>query len=208
VSIIKTTIVDKRPEPDEVVEADLHLEFTPDDLFQTELAWGPVRLSAIQRLYSGGFPAEQMPQHYHWNWASKGKNLRLLAYRCFGIRCEGEVQGLMMMNLAGHFAQLDPDRGKPILYIDYLESAPWNVVPFTSKPRFGGIGTRLFDVAVRTSEDEGFAGRVGLHSLPQTELFYNAVCGMTPGDPDPNYQGLRYFEFTREHARKYLHGAA
>ena len=79
-SIIKTTIVDKRPEPDEVVEADLHLELTPDDLFQTELAWGPVRLSAIQRLYSGGFPAEQMPQHYHWNWASKGKNLRLLEW--------------------------------------------------------------------------------------------------------------------------------
>ncbi len=205
-SVIKTTIVDKRHKPGEVVEVDLHLNLTADDLFETELVWGPNRLSAIQRLYLGGYPSEQMPQHYHWNWIIKGKNLKLLAYRCLGIRCEGEMQGMMMVNLGGHFARLDPDRGKPILYIEYLESAPWNVIPFVSKPRFGGIGTRFFDAAVRTSEEEGFEGRVGLHSLPQTEEFYGAVCGMTPNDPDPNHQGLRYFELTQEQARKFLRG--
>ncbi|VTR96316.1 Uncharacterized protein OS=Methylomonas sp. FJG1 GN=JT25_10440 PE=4 SV=1 [Gemmata massiliana] len=37
-------------------------------------------------------------------------------------------------------------------------------------------------------------GRVGLHSLPQAEDFYNR-CGMTRIGPDPHYYDLVYFEY-------------
>lgn len=39
-------------------------------------------------------------------------------------------------------------------------------------PRLRGVGTALVTAAVALSEDEGFKGRIGLHSLPQAEDFY------------------------------------
>ena len=203
-NISKTSLVDKRKQPPEIVEADLCSDITAADLFQTEVSWGPIRLAAMERLFQQGYPPEKLPQHYHWNWTRKSGRLKLLAYRCLGIQCEGEMQGLMMVNLGEHFAQVDPDRGKPILYVDYSESAPWNIIPFVEHPRFGAIGVRLFDTAVKLSLREGFAGRVALHALPQAEEFYAVTCGMTMGDPDVFHEGLRYFEFTQKQAQDHL----
>ncbi len=94
--------------------------------------------------------------------------------------------------------------GKTLLYIDYLESAPWNVRPFTQEPRFGAVGARLVWAAVELSLAEGFEGRVGLHSLPQAESFYEGFCGMTKLGEDPDYESLNYFEFSREGALAFL----
>lgn len=58
------------------------------------------------------------------------------------------------------------------IYVDYLESAPWNLKNGVEPPRFLGVGTVLLIEAVRMSADAGFEGRVGLHSLPQAEAFY------------------------------------
>ena len=52
--------------------------------------------------------------------------------------------------------------------------------------------------------DEGFAGRVGLHSLPQSEGFYEGTCRMTRGEIDMKYEGLRWFEFTGSGAKEFL----
>jgi hypothetical protein len=66
----------------------------------------------------------------------------------------------------------------------------------TDTPRFGGIGVRLIEAAVRLSIDEGFQGRVGLHSLPQAEAFYRGPCRMACLGADASYQGLPYYEPT------------
>jgi hypothetical protein len=63
-------------------------------------------------------------------------------------------------------------RRQAALYIDFLENAPWNVRPLTDEPLFGGVGMVLMRAAVTLSVDEGFHGRVGLHSLRQAEEFY------------------------------------
>jgi hypothetical protein len=62
----------------------------------------------------------------------------------------------------------------------------------------------LIEAAIRFSLNEGFDGRVGLHSLPQAESFYENVCGMTRGELDPLYEGLRWFELTSTNAKKFL----
>jgi len=164
------------------------------------------RRAAVERLVAAGFPEQQMPQHWHWDWGQKVPRLRLLTYRGVGVECAGEMQGLMLIAAAGHAARLPPEMGKPIVYIDYVESAPWNVPPLAEEARFGGVGKRLIGVAVRASSDEGFHGRLGPHSLPQAEAFYEQKCGMVRVGVDPDYESLTYFELTRERAAEILAG--
>jgi hypothetical protein len=91
--------------------------------------------------------------------------------------------------------------GAWVLYLDYVEIAPWNVrvpldraKPVVREPRFTRVGTSLLGEAVRMSFGATASGRVGLHSLPQSEDFYSR-CGMTRIGPDPSYYDLVYFEY-------------
>ena len=97
-----------------------------------------------------------------------------------------------------------------MVYVDYLEVAPWNIKPLMEvlgrKPQFQGVGTRLLEAAVRLSEDEGFKGRVGLHSLGTSEGFYLQSCKMLAGERDPQKQDLLWCEFTPERAQQFLTG--
>ena len=51
---------------------------------------------------------------------------------------------------------------------------------------------------------EGFKGRIGLHSLPQSNNFYANKVGMTDMGQDEEYQNLRYFEMTPEQAEAFI----
>jgi hypothetical protein len=189
-----------------LVDATLETELAPAQLIAIEAVWGPARLAAVQQRIASGSPAGQFPQHWHWNWADKAANLQFLAYRCLGTECQGQMQGLMMVKTAGCAARLPPDVGQPLVYVDYLEVAPWNLRALTDTPRFGGIGVRLIEAAVRLSRDEGFHGRVGLHSLPQAEAFYRDTCRMVCLGADASYEDLPYYELTREKAAAFLSG--
>lgn len=167
-------------------------------LLEVEEVWGRARRDALKRI-----PPHRWPEHYHWNWAEKARKLDFLAYRCIGIQYQTECQGLMMLMTAGNRARLMPDAGKELAYIDYIESAPWNLAALAESPRFGGIGIRLVEAAVRASMEEGFHGRIGLHSLPQAENLYHGL-GMVNLGTDEEYQGLSYFEFDRVRARAFL----
>jgi hypothetical protein len=128
----------------------------------------------------------------------------LLAFRSFGIEADGKMQGLMMVCLTGKLARLDPDRGKPLAYVDFVETAPWNAKEFTASPAYKGVGVRLIQAAARLSIDEGFSGRVGLHSLPQSKPFYTTACQMQALGPDAGYHNLDYFELTAARAAEFL----
>jgi hypothetical protein len=41
--------------------------------------------------------------------------------------------------------------GKAVLYIEYLESAPWNLRDLAGTPQFLGVGVRLLEAAVEFS---------------------------------------------------------
>src|SRR5258708_39832078 len=103
------------------------------------------------------------------------------------------MQGLMMVDLARHQARLPPDVGKPLVYIDYLESAPWNVKPMVDVPRYAGIGAVLVNVAVQVSIDEGFHGRIGLSSLANAASFYEKRCQIISIGFFRTEQTLTYF---------------
>lgn len=206
-SIIQVQIVECASQA--AVDAALHTDLRPADLLDAEAEWGPIRLKAVADRLRTGAPTDDLPQHSHWDWARKAGALQYLANTVFGIQKDGKWQGLVMTTTVGHLARLQPDVGKPLLYIKYIESAPWNLKEFVMKPLYGAIGTRLLEVAVRQSLDEGFHGRLGLHSLqnPKTEAFYQRN-GMVRVGIDPNVEGLPYYEFTQAAAQDFLKGQA
>ena len=163
----RTRLMDRKK--DLVVEATLFEEVSPETLIQVHIDWQPVRLESLKRTMRAG---GKVPEHWHWDWSQKAGKLKLLAYRCFGIECERQMQGLMMVSTIARRSRIANQTGKPVLYIEYIESAPWNLTGMVEKPRYSGVGIALLEAAIQFSMEEGFGGRLSLHSLPQSEPFY------------------------------------
>lgn len=195
-----------------LVAAELFDEVTLEHFLETQNEWRPVILAAAKQLALSGAPGQIVPRHFHWDWSSKEAELRVLAFSFFGIACNEKLQGLMKLDLTGRVARLPSQKGKPVVYVDYLETAPWNIKALMqalgSSQQYAVIGTRLIEAAVRKSIEEGFKGRVALHSLPGSERFYLEMCGMTEFIRDPAKQNLLWCEFTPEQAEKFLAGGA
>jgi hypothetical protein len=196
----------------ELVEAELFDEVTVEHFLETQKEWRPVVLASAKQLAKSGAPGQIVPRHFHWDWSSKEAELQVLAFSFFGITCKRKLQGLMKLDLTGRAGRLPAQKGKPVVYVDYLETAPWNIKALMqalgSSPQYSVVGTRLIEAAVQKSIDEGFKGRVALHSLSGSERFYLEVCGMTEVHRDPAKQNLLWCEFTPEQAEKFLAGGA
>lgn len=187
------------------VEASLLDGMVPDDFIIVGNEWALERSEVIQELLTSSFSRHLWPQSLHWDWGRKAPNLSLLESAGFGVACERQWQGVMLTKSASCTARLDPDKGKPLVYIDFLEVAPWNwVIPEIGRMgRFRAVGSTLLWKAVIQSQEEGFQGRVGLHSLPQSEKFYEKF-GMTPLRRDDTKQNLLYMELSAEQATGFL----
>lgn len=188
------------------VPATLLEAMKPQDLLVVEGEWASDRSIVMQELLRKGVARANWPQSLHWDWRKKAPQLTLLESSGFGIVCESRWQGVMLTKTASCVAQLGRDRGKPLVYIDYLEVAPWNwTIPEIGREGcYRGIGSVLFWRAVKQSKEEGFYGRVGLHALPQAEQFYEKGCGMTRVGRDAAKQNLLYFELPKEQAERHL----
>jgi hypothetical protein len=187
----------------EMVEALLADGITESHLEDAELHWKPALVEGLRRLKAQGTPLKEWPQSRHWNWRNKLEYVRdLLAYRGFAIECEGRAQGLMLVKTT-EVCHLPEQKGKPLVYVDYLETAPWNQRELFERPRFGGIGTVMLAAAITLSLEEEFSGRIGLHSLPQSEKFYRS-CGMKSLGPDAYKESLCYFEMEPAGATAFL----
>ncbi len=188
-----------------LVEAELDLELGPRDLELIEASCGPLRREAAQRLSQGRAPGA-VPEHWHWDWRRKGFLLQVPTYRCLGIRYGTRYQGIAIIAECGHKTRLEP-LDEPLIYIEFIEVAPWNNAQLVAKRRYKPVGPRLLEAVIRLSRDEGYGGRIGLHSLPQSEGFYDR-CGLTRLSADAKEEGLRYFEMTVEQAEAFLRRGA
>lgn len=186
----------------EPVDAELRDAIERQQIDDWRDRWKPAQEQVLRELRQSRVPRDQWPQSRAWNWQSKAEAIdQLLVYRGLCITARGVTQGLMKVNL-GHSAQTEGQRGKPAVYVEYLETAPWNRAEFRMTGRLRGVGTALLTAAVDLSEAEGFKGRIGLHSLPQSEGFYRS--DMTEVESNRSREGLKYFEMTDEQARAFL----
>jgi hypothetical protein len=128
-----------------------------------------------------------------WDWLYK---LRLAVgdsrYEAHAIEFDELLQGVMLLETQWHRSRL-PERS-PLVYVEYLASAPWNRRPVEDPPYLVGVGRALLLLARQRSVELGYGGRVGLHSLPRTEAFYHRN-NMADYGPDPDKDGLVYFEY-------------
>lgn len=142
-------------------------------------------------------------QDSHWDWVGKAEDARrAMGQETFAVECDGHTQGLMLVDLT-RFARLDPHRGRELVYIDLLASAPWNRHRTVASPKYKGIGRILIATAISLSVNEGFEGRIALHSLPQSESWYREEAQFTDVEFDYLKQ-LRYFEMTAAQAAAFV----
>lgn len=143
-------------------------------------------------------------QDSHWLWPEKiAAGAGQIAFASFAVMADDMTQGMMFVNLVKH-CRLEEQKGKPLAYVHLVSSAPWNRPALVAKPRFKGVGQALIGAAVSLSIEEGFKGRIGLHSLPQSTSWYRDKCKMTDLGPDPRVVGMHYFEMTEAQATAFL----
>ena len=188
------------PEPAELWDA-----VTEQQLTDWENEWVPELRKAIKRLERAGIESRHWPQSGHWDWRKKVEAIRgKLASPGFSIVCDGLTQGMMIVDMVKKRCRIDNQKGKHLVYVEFVENAPWNRKELFDPPRYRGVGSILIRAAVSLSEELEFNGRIGLHSLPQANDFYANTCGMTDLGADSDYQGLCYFEMTSEQARAFV----
>jgi GNAT superfamily N-acetyltransferase len=174
-----------------------------DEVIDKHLAlWNAAWQTAMQA-HCAGRALRDKPEDHHWNWTQKADYWRpLLGYHSFAITCEGDLQGLMLVSDV-ESARVQAQFGKPIVYVKFLASAPWNRPEFQTPPRYRGVGTVMVTAAVELSWDLGYRGRIGLHSLPRAETFYRDTCKMTELGKDAAHQNLTYYEMTNTQAKEF-----
>jgi hypothetical protein len=189
-------LIDARQTARPFIPGELYRDYPVAGLDVAEAMWADAREQAAVANQLGGLaPLE----HAHWDWRNKAVSLQSGRFMLVGVECESDPQGLMAVERL-------PRRGRgnsSLVYVDYIETAPWNLRAYGNAPRFVGVGTALILDAVRLSAESGLAGRIGLHSLPQAEPFYHNL-GLTDYGPDPSYFDLCYFEFGVPDAERWL----
>ena len=193
---MQTTLWDRHS--DSLIEAVIkHGEDLPlEDIGKTGALWSNIHL-----MFAGRFEvlALEVPDHSHWDWMKKARHyLPQAGYEFVTIECEEMIQGLMLYNRLASSPVSQNEKGEPqsIIYVEYLEAAPWNLWDYSNTPRFGAVGTRLLAFAALNAKvsDES----VGLHSLPKVIPFY-LKHGFTDYGLDTEREDqLRYMELPKE----------
>lgn len=177
-----------------------------DDIVASHLAdvrgkWQPF----LEERLAADAALRRREQSSHWDWQRKVDYYRPgIASRFFALECDGATQGLMIVDTATMFCQVEGQKGKPLVYVHYVSTAPWNLPSVTDRPIYAGVGSVLIAVAVQLSIDEEFQGRVGLQALPQAVEFYRRLGFSHIGESGK--PPLPYFELTEEAARRLLGG--
>lgn len=197
----------------ERVAAVLQDDLPLDAMFEAEAQWAEQRVRIEQQFARQKAPLDELPESNHWRWSRKG--LRLMArnmmpgplgiVRILGIEADDQWQGLMLAHCEGYRTRIAP-AGRELVYCEYLETAPWNweVKAIAHVARYKGVGLQLMAAAVLWSQELEMKGRVGLHSLPQSEPFYRDRCNMTEVGKDPKPLDMVYFEMSEEQATAFL----
>lgn len=192
----------------QLVEAEICDQVSDVDIADWKTNWLPYVNKVVERLKLAGVPRHQWPQSHHWDWADKTSQPLLLSRSAYAVRCNGSLQGLMRVRSSVGGCRIASQRGKDCIYVDYIETAPWNQVQYSDSPQYALVGTVLVAAALHLSIDQGLRGRIGLHSLPQADRWYAEHLGMKDLGLDKNlYEGrLKYFETTPEIAQNILNG--
>jgi hypothetical protein len=145
------------PQSGQAEAAELWDAITEKQLIDWEGEWLPELFKALQRLRRAGVERKHWPQSRHWDWRRKTDALQgILANPGFSVVCGGVTQGMMLVDTTTKRCRLDSQKGKNLVYVSFVESAPWNRKELLFDPlRYRGVGTILFRAAIELSRQEG-----------------------------------------------------
>ena len=203
----------------EFEEAQLHHAISQQQIDDVEQNWKPIlqqHLSDLKDKHQHGTVkfdpyalfnemAVLMIQDADWDWGDKYKELsNTFGYSSCTLTCDAAIQGLGYFDETSgrHKSRIITNKPTGILYIEFIASAPWNRKQIANQ-LYAGIGEVLITHAIELSFAEGLNGRIGLHSLPQAEHFYQNKCGMQDFGIDPAKK-MKYFEMSHEQATEWL----
>jgi hypothetical protein len=203
-AILETPILLRHIPSGADTQATLRSSIDASNIRDHETHWRLFVIRALLRWHRRGFLTDRWPESIGWNWRriADPRNYRW-PIRCFSIMCRGVTQGLMSLEI-GTRSRITPKSRSPLVYIAYVETAPWNIANLAGEARYAGVGRALIRAAVEASLAAGFEGRVGLHALPGAERFYRLGCRMADHGRQREMEGLRYFEFTPARASRFL----
>lgn len=166
------------------------------DAEQWAKEWQPVLRRARGRHPELGADAE-------WDWAKEIRDGATVDGRlAVALRRGTALEGLMSLSFLPGQTRLDPDKGRDLLYIEYVGVAPANQRAPVGDRKIKGIGKFLVRIAATLSVDLGLDGRVGLHSKDNATDFYEHNCGFTPLGVEACDDGdWMYFEIDAEGAK-------
>lgn len=193
--------------------ADLVDGIRAEDVTSFEQRWLPPMRAKIEELRQAGTLTPQEATRWnvadtHWQWPAKVRDRAgQLQWTSYALRCGGDTQGLMFMNMV-YKCRLPQQLKQHMVYVDLVSTAPWNRPRLMPNPLYSGVGMNLFAEAIIRSRNEGFEGRIGLHSLPGAETLYKNKLKMDCLGPDSAYDDLLYFEMTPQQADALLSSTA
>jgi hypothetical protein len=183
------------------VDAMLYDQISEKNIDDFENSWLPLFESSKGKLRKKGLFIEDA----NWDWNIQvATRESILAYQTFAIEANDMTQGMMIIESVQHTSQIE--KLKPLIYIEYLATAPWNRKMVVENPRFRLTGSLLLAQAIGESLEKGFKGRIGLHSLPKAEAWYEYL-GLTNFgiDTDKKLPYLELDKKTASHLLKKIH---
>ena len=185
------------------VEAVLHERINAEYALKVDGDWKAQFVAEKIRAVTDGRSIPHL-EHGHWEWGEKVKDsAHLLSCPTLAIEYADQTQGLMLLKTDGHFGKLPSEINKPLVYVVYLATAPWNLRALAGQPRFAGVGLILLHAAIQISLENEFKGRIGLHSLPQSEEFYERQ-GFQCLGVDRSAEHLKYYELGPQAASEFI----
>ena len=169
----------------------LHVSLVKDVRFFSDLAMGIWSTQDVETHWNATF-----------NWRS------IFAFRSqaetLAIHDEDGLQALLQVDQTTKLPCAPFDEG-PMLYVSFLEVAPWNRVNRSSR-RYRGIGALLIMIAADRSRQIGAGGRLGLHTMEDAGPFYRSL-GFSSRDCPNEYNEL-FMELSIQAAARLLQSAA
>jgi hypothetical protein len=167
-----------------------------------EQLWRPPLKAARASVATWAEAATIDAQDSHWEWRDKAIAAeQILNQETYAVECNGQTQGLMLTGV--DFARLPAQRGRELVYVELIATAPWNRRKLVTDPRYKGVGIALIGTAITKSVELGFNGRIGLHSLRQSETWYQGIEELTDVEYDA-VRKMRYFEMTEANATAFF----
>lgn len=144
-------------------------------------------------------------QDAFWDWGKKHNVFsKTFGYSGCALLCNGMTQGLGYFDtLEKYKSRISTDTVLGVVYVEFIATAPWNRSQIV-KQQYAGTGLALIHHAINISFEEELNGRIGLHSLPQSNYFYKTKCEMTDFGPDPDKENMHYFEMSHDQAMIFL----